>query len=254
MMDETYENGMELFCQDGVLLKTASASFIQYVNTSGTLSIVEYLNSNQTRFIEWKPNDITIDSEVQDQEWAVVNTVERRTRTLSGSSPPDGLTKRIVRINMKEIKSFRVTRFNQKLSFNDASRKAICTFVFQHGNADCLVAALKGGLLPVAPSREKNVYIVVEHADFTRLNKSFAELNLFPEQSSDYVWRFFRNLHNRPYETTMEAFSKLTDISEYNQVLFNNIRDTGKFFVFVLNCLLFSLYSNTSHRPGYRFH
>lgn len=216
-MEENLECGMELFCQDGVLLKSASANYIQYVNTSGTLSILEYPNSNQTRCIEWKPNDITVDSDVQDQEWAVVNTVERRYRTLSGSSPPDGtVIKRIIRINMKDIKSFRVTRFNQKLSFNDASRKPICTFVFQHGNADSLVAALKGGLLPVVPSREKNLYIVVEHPDFNRLNKSFAELNLFPEQSTDYVWKFFKNLHNRPYETTMEAFAKLTDISKYS--------------------------------------
>lgn len=213
-MDEIYENGLELFCQDGVLLKSASANFFQYLNTSGTLSIVEYPNSNQTRFVEWKPNDITIDSDVQDQEWAVVNTVERRTRTLSGSSPPDGLLRRIVRVNMREIKSFRVTRNSQKLCFNDGSRRPICTFIFQHGNADCLVGALRGGLLRSIPTRDRNLYVVIDHPDSNMLNRSFAELNLFPEQNSDYVWRFLKNLHHRPYETTMEAFSKLTDIGQ----------------------------------------
>lgn len=44
------------------------------------------------------------------------------------------------------------------------------------------------------------------------LNKSFAELNLFPENPTDVVWKFVSNLKHRPYETTMETFSKLTDV------------------------------------------
>lgn len=211
-MEEFYENGMELFSQDGVLLTGASANYIQYLNTTGTLSIVEYPNSNSTRFIEWKPNDITIDSDIQDQEWAVVNTVERRTRTLSGSSPPDSLSRaKLFRVNMKDIKSFRITRNNQKLSFNDANKKSLCSFCFQHGNADTLVLSLRGGLLQAVPSRDRHLYIVVDHPE-NNLHRSFAELNLFPEQSTDFVWSFFKNLQHRPYETTMEAFSKLTDI------------------------------------------
>lgn len=51
---------MEIFCQDGVLLSSAPASFMNCINNSGTLLVVEYLNSNRTRFMEWKPNDITI--------------------------------------------------------------------------------------------------------------------------------------------------------------------------------------------------
>lgn len=224
MDDAQYQNGMELFVQDGVLLKSASANDMQYLNTSGTLSIVEYPNSNQTRCIEWKQNDITIDSDMQEQEWAMVKTVERRPRTLSGSSPPDGsLPRRIIRINMKDVKSFRVTKNSQKLSFNDGNRKAICTFIFQHGNADRLLAELRGNLLRAVPSRDRHLYIVVDHPESNILNRSFAELNLFPEQSSDYVWRFLKNFHNRPYETTMEAFSKLTDIGEklFNMVVIN---------------------------------
>lgn len=212
-MEEVYENGLDLFSQDGVMLTSASANYIQYISNTGTLTIVEYPNSNQTRFIEWKPNDITIDSDMQDQEWAVVNTVERRTRTLSGSSPPDGLLRRILRVNLKEIKSLRITRNSQKLSFNDANQKPICSFLFQHGNADYLVAVLRGGLLKTV--KYGHLFLVVDHPDSTMLNRSFAELNLFPEQNSDFVWRFLKNLHHRPYETTMEAFSKLTDIGIY---------------------------------------
>lgn len=212
-MEEDLQNGMELFCQDGVLLVGASATYIQYINTPGTLSIVEYPNTNCTRYIEWKPNDITIESEdFQDQEWAMVNTVERRNRSLSGSSPPDSMSRtRMYRLNMKEVKSFRVNRSNQKISFNDHNNKSLCSFSFQRSNALYLIAALRNGLLKAVPSKDRHLFIVIDQPD-NLLENSFAELNLFPEQSADYVWSFLKNLHNRPYETTMEAFSKLTDI------------------------------------------
>lgn len=56
---------MELFVQNGVFLKSAPACYLTYINTTGTLFITEYLNSNRRRCIEWKPNDITADSDAQ---------------------------------------------------------------------------------------------------------------------------------------------------------------------------------------------
>lgn len=43
-------------------------------NSVGMLCLVE--NPNGTKSIEWRPNDlITVDTDGQDQEWAVVNTI-----------------------------------------------------------------------------------------------------------------------------------------------------------------------------------
>ncbi|KAJ3631435.1 hypothetical protein MTP99_012564 [Tenebrio molitor] len=86
MGDDGSTNCMEIFCQDGVQLKTAQATFVSYLNLVGTVYITEYLNSNSKRCLEWKPNEITVDSDVQDQEWAVVKT-QKRTRTHSESLP-----------------------------------------------------------------------------------------------------------------------------------------------------------------------
>jgi hypothetical protein len=55
------------------------------------------------------------------------------------------------------------------------------------------------------------LYIVHGLQESQALDRSFAELELFTENKSDAVWRFVRNLHHRPYETTLETFSKLTD-------------------------------------------
>lgn len=46
------------------------------------------------------------------------------------------------------------------------------------------------------------------------LNKSFAELDIFQENTTDVVWNLVSNFKQRPYETTMTAFSKVTDIGE----------------------------------------
>lgn len=64
-MEDTTEDVMELFVQNGVFLKSAPACYLTYINTTGTLFITEYLNSNRRRCIEWKPNDITADSDAQ---------------------------------------------------------------------------------------------------------------------------------------------------------------------------------------------
>lgn len=64
-MEANTEDVMELFVQNGVFLKSAPACYLCYFNTTGTLFITEYLNSNRKRCIEWKPNDITADSDAQ---------------------------------------------------------------------------------------------------------------------------------------------------------------------------------------------
>lgn len=59
--------------------------------------------------------------------------------------------------------------------------------------------------------KDKQLFIVLDQPESQVLDRSFAELELFPENTSDFVWRFVKNLHHRPYETTLETFSKLTD-------------------------------------------
>lgn len=63
-----------MFTQDGVLLKACVGRPTSDLNSVGMLCIVQ--NADDTKVIEWRPNDlITIDSDIQDQEWAVVNTI-----------------------------------------------------------------------------------------------------------------------------------------------------------------------------------
>lgn len=67
----------DLFTQDGVLLKACIGRPVTDLNSIGMLCIV--VNPDGSKGIEWRPNDlITIESDTQDQEWAVVNTIGKQ--------------------------------------------------------------------------------------------------------------------------------------------------------------------------------
>ncbi|CAG4999604.1 unnamed protein product [Parnassius apollo] len=188
-------------------------------------------NPDGTKCIEWRPNDlITIDSDTQDQEWAVVNTIARRQRTLSGNMTSDYATARarIIKIPLDDLENFRISRNNQQMIFTTKHVWQM-TLYFQHGNAEIFLANLKSHIKTAKSRHDKKLYIVVESNTETQvLNKSFAELDIFTENPTDVVWGFVSNLRQRPYETTMEAFSKLTDIVYNGNEAMNDKRDMSE--------------------------
>ncbi|XP_047530013.1 TBC1 domain family member 15 isoform X2 [Vanessa atalanta] len=213
-VEDIPEQCKDLFTQDGVLLKASIGRSISDLNSIGMLCIVQ--NSDATKCIEWRPNDlITIDSDTQDQEWAVVNTIGRRQRTLSGNMTSDyaAARARIIRIPLDELKTFKCSRNNQQMQFSTKQGVWQNTFYFQHGNAEIFVAYLKNHVKTAKTRHDRNTYVVVEpNIESQVLNRSFAELDIFTENTTDVVWNLVSNFKQRPYETTLEAFSKLTDI------------------------------------------
>ncbi|XP_030028884.2 TBC1 domain family member 15 isoform X2 [Manduca sexta] len=229
-VDEIPDQSKDLFTQDGVLLKNCIGRPVTDLNSIGMLCIVQ--NADGTKCVEWRPNDlITIDSDTQDQEWAVVNTVGRRQRTLSGNMTSDYATlrARIIKIPLEELKTFKVTRNNQQMQFSTKQGVWQTTFYFQHGNAEIFVAYLKNHVKTAKTRHDRNTYVVVEpNVESQVLNRSFAELDIFTENTTDVVWNLVSNFKQRPYETTLEAFSKLTDIVYYGNEGLNGKRDVSE--------------------------
>lgn len=208
----------ELYIQDGIQLKSAQAAYLQYINLVGTIYVTEYAYSDSDckKYLEWKPNEVTVDSDVQEQEWALVNTVQKRSRTLSESLPPDSCTRsKFLKINLNDIRSFKTSNKYRQLTLFDGKSEMMSCFLFLETNSDALTCKLKE-LLPTAPSkRDKHLFIIIneDNAEAAQLNKSFAELNLFQDGSSS-LWKYVKNLHDRPYETTFETFARVTDLGE----------------------------------------
>ncbi|XP_049939732.1 TBC1 domain family member 15 isoform X1 [Schistocerca serialis cubense] len=212
-MEEYNGNGTDLYSHHGVLLKIhGSHGKDDDGHSLGTLSIVEFPTG---KAIEWKTSEVSVDSETHDQDWSVVHTVGNRTRTVSSSSADSQAQSRCLRIPLSDVKSFRVTRNKQQLTVMQRDGSVHSSFFFQNGNADCFVDALKGNLKTVRSKKDKNLYLILDQPESQVLDRSFAELDLFTENTTYAVWKFVKNLHNHPYETTMEAFSKLTDVLLY---------------------------------------
>ncbi|XP_076304526.1 TBC1 domain family member 15-like isoform X1 [Tachypleus tridentatus] len=80
------------------------------------------------------------------------------------------------------------------------------TLYFPKNNHICLINALEKYIQFRRSAKDINLYIVHEPQK-EALEKSFSELQLFREQSSDLVKRFFDD----PYTATMGGFSKVTN-------------------------------------------
>ncbi|XP_058796976.1 TBC1 domain family member 15 isoform X2 [Phymastichus coffea] len=211
-MFESTEQGKDLCSHTGVVLQSASTREDE-VHSTGTLNIVEY---SFGKCIEWKPLEVSVVSENQDQdpEWSLVDSHTSRTRSLS--EEPDCLGRRIVRILFKELKSIRVHQSGQQLIFMLRDGSSYVAF-FQLPNADSFLNSLNSFINWIKSKQDKYLYLILNEVS-SNLNKSFAELDIFPENTSEYnVWNFVQKLHDHPYETTMEAFSKLTDVWLYKE-------------------------------------
>lgn len=194
----------------------------------------------------------------QDQEWDVVNVVERRTRTQSESQPPDGTNRsKYLRVDFSDIKSFKVSRSSTKLTFYDGKGEAICTFEFKHGNCDGLVTNLRALMRTAPTKRDKHIFIVLDnYPEAEMLDKSFAGLNLFAEEPP-HIWKFLKTFQESPYTAGMEAFAKISDIGNYvwtyyliflqiGILLFSNSMERNNNFIFVQLLAVFLLPTNAN--------
>lgn len=162
--------------------------------------------------IEWKPveDSVVLEHQDQDAEWSLVD-IHTRTRTSSESTDSLGRT-RNVRILFSELKSFHVNH-NEQLILRQRDATTHVAF-FELSNAESFINSLKRFIKFVKSRMDKNLYLVMGQVQPV-LNKSFAELDLFQENTSDCVWKSVKNLHDHPYETTMQAFSKLANICKW---------------------------------------
>lgn len=145
--------------------------------------------------------------------------------------PPDGTNRsKYLRINFSDIKSFKVSRSSTKLTFYDGKGETLCIFEFKTGNCDNLIAHLKGLLRTAPTKRDKHIFVVLDdYPDTQMLDKSFAGLNLFTEEPHQ-IWKFIKTFQESPYTASMEAFSKISDIGNYNLI---------HYFTFLLIGVLF---------------
>ncbi|XP_068146402.1 uncharacterized protein Tbc1d15-17 [Drosophila tropicalis] len=203
--------GHLVFTHDGVLLKKASAEHITELNTSGSLSLVEYktINTEVPRrrlFLEWQPNDsIMIADDSQDQgDWALVDRISGRTRTISecrvfntkpsetsngggvGGGTGPGRAKSM-RVQLEDLAKVEVRHRGQTIRFLRKSDGGIHSeFFFQHGNADLFVRSMRDQhcIDSSDSGRGGGEEYTILTTETQRLKKTFAELDIGEIKSS----------------------------------------------------------------------
>ncbi|ALC38546.1 CG11490 [Drosophila busckii] len=187
--------GNLLCTHDGVLLKKANAEHIGELNTSGSLSLVEYSLPRRRLYLEWLPNDsIMIADDSQDQgDWALVDRISGRTRTTSeckafntkptemGSNGSVASTRvRTMRVLLDDLAVVEVRHRGQTIRFLRKSDNGVhCEFFFQHGNADLFVRSMRQQhIIESAETSGGNEEYAILTTDNQKLKKTFAELDI----------------------------------------------------------------------------
>uniref|UniRef100_A0A1A9VDR9 TBC1 domain family member 15 n=1 Tax=Glossina austeni TaxID=7395 RepID=A0A1A9VDR9_GLOAU len=184
--------GNVLCTHDGVLLKKANAEHIADLNTSGSLSLVEYALPRHL-YLEWRPNEnILIADDSQDQgDWALVDTISRRSRSISecklfntprmDMSSGSFRSPRVIHTLLDELSLIEVKHRGQTVRFVRKADKSLHSeFFFQHGNADQFVRSMRQ--LHIIDARSGGVrgseeYVILP-TDTQKLKKTFAELDI----------------------------------------------------------------------------
>uniref|UniRef100_A0A0A9W7U9 TBC1 domain family member 15 n=1 Tax=Lygus hesperus TaxID=30085 RepID=A0A0A9W7U9_LYGHE len=203
-------SGTEIFTHGGVGYVPPSATKDD-VQTCGTLSIVSY---SFGKCIEWKPNDVSIETDGSEQEWAMVNT--SKSPSASSNSGGDTNPQRWlpVRIPILEIKSYRVSNKKTKLLLVHKDRLTHTAFYFQFENADCFTKSLRSVVKTRRSRHDKHTYDIVQERADPQMPHSFSDFNLLSDQK-ETVWKFVSDMRSRPYETTLSTFSKFSEYLLY---------------------------------------
>lgn len=201
-----------------------------FKQTSGTLSLVHYINN--VLCIEWKQNDFLIaDADTQEQDdWSVVDTIVRRHRTASESlafntSPVpaatnatdnNGLnnvsTRKVIRAKIADLKYIEVLKNGHIVRLVQKSDGKIHSeYFFQHGNADGFVRTLQTTHCLHRSRTNRNVFEIVDDDiayDREKLQKTFAELKI-EDIKGNAGW--ISNMVKNPIGQTMDFFAKMSD-------------------------------------------
>ncbi|CAB3359593.1 Hypothetical predicted protein [Cloeon dipterum] len=209
-MDKAPDEAKEVYNHHGVIIRRldrygereaagSSANFISFIS-SGTMHILEH---NNDRWILWVPEEKSLRVESDPTEWEVVNTEKPK----HNPGNDEKLEAKKIWINLNDLKSLQLRRNSNKMFF-DLKDNTTFDVDFQNGDAYNFISSFKSYAILEKSRRSRQKYYVKGSVN-RELSKSFAELDLFGEQGN-LVARFMKDLHDRPFETTLTAFSKLT--------------------------------------------
>lgn len=222
-------------------MKKAPISFLNEIlhTTTGSLSLVSYLNG---LFIEWKANEpiLIADADADSQgDWSFVDTITKRQRTESEcnvfgnpaatqstrettnttdqrsttTNQPNSSKPNILRAQITELKYIDVLKNGHIIRLiSKSDGKVHSEYLFQHGNADGFVRAMQASHCLQRSRHNKNQFEIVENFaayDKEKLQKTFSTLKIEDIKAGGGGW--ISGLRN-PLEHTIDFLAKMSDV------------------------------------------
>ncbi|XP_059856318.1 TBC1 domain family member 17 isoform X2 [Delphinus delphis] len=145
-------------------------------------------------------------------DWAVISTVRPRHRhsePTRGAEPSSPRGSWAFSVSLGELKSIRRSKPGLSWAYLVLVTQAggsLPALHFHRGGTRALLRVLSRYLLLASSPQDSRLYLVFPH-DSSALSNSFHHLQLFDQDSSNVVSRFFQD----PYSTTFSSFSRVTN-------------------------------------------
>ncbi|XP_058530291.1 TBC1 domain family member 17 isoform X2 [Ochotona princeps] len=145
-------------------------------------------------------------------DWAVISTVRPRPRPSElprGTEPGSTLGSWAFSVSLGELKSIRRSKPGLSWAYLVLVTQAggsLPALHFHRGGTRALLRVLSRYLLLASSPQDSRLYLVFPH-DSSALSSSFHHLQLFDQDNSSVVSRFFQD----PYSTTFSSFSRVTN-------------------------------------------
>lgn len=138
----------------------------------------------------------------------------RKDSCREGQSDGPSLRTQTIQIPLSSLHGYRVSSKKTKLVLVSKDTKIYDAFYFQFGNSDKFTLALNNIIKTRRAHSDKNYYVIMgmrtEH-----FPKSFSDISLNAYSSKGDVWNMISYWKSHPYESTLSAFSKVSDYVLY---------------------------------------
>lgn len=204
-------------------------------------SIQRQMSSPDSETLEWE--DISIGTSVSYKIKNNSFAEDNGNKSCLGKKP------NIIVFEVMDLKSYRYaeTSKNNKIqiTFFLKDGSTIPTFQFPPKENECFLSALNKYVAFRQSSKDDSLFVVIDPS-VEALEKSFSELHLFGEHSSDLVMKFFQD----PYSATLGGFSKVTNFL-FDYLLPNGNQPSGCSVEEVAELLHESIPSVEFNEPGF---
>ncbi|XP_014664180.1 PREDICTED: TBC1 domain family member 15-like [Priapulus caudatus] len=223
--DETEDTCQLVYEQGGVFAHKNGNARNEDVLIAGKMVVCK---RDMKVFVEWQPEvqtDCSTSEPNTELDWTQVNAVGYKSHKSDSDGPVgDGELRMLhknkklhISIDVRDLKSYKLSKKKEgweHITFIQRDGTTHPPLHFHSGGVNEFVEVLRQYVSILKSRKDRRLFLVSEH-EMTALQKSFHELQLFGEQSTDLV----NKIYTDPYTATMSGLAKVRNFLWDNLVV-----------------------------------